>query len=129
MGSAIREIADPHSGDRWLLERDPAHAGGPGRLVRIASGGSGFPAAALKPNRSAMSRTSAQCESAIHAGERVVLEEDTSLVEARLEGTALSAACAGSAVKVRLAIGGRTVRAVALAPGRAALAPQSGERR
>ena len=33
LGNVIREIDDPHSGDRWLLLRDPNRPGGPGRLV------------------------------------------------------------------------------------------------
>ena len=35
---------------------------------------------------------------------------------------------AGSALEVRLAIGGRVVRAVALGPGRAAFQPETGVR-
>ena len=28
----VREIDDPHTGDRWMLVRDPLHPGGPGSL-------------------------------------------------------------------------------------------------
>jgi flagella basal body P-ring formation protein FlgA len=58
----------------------------------------------------------------IHPGDRVVVEEHTATVEARLEAIALEAAAIGSPVNARLKIGGKVVRAVAIAPGRAALA-------
>ena len=29
-GEIVREIDDPHTGDRWLLVRDASHPGGPG---------------------------------------------------------------------------------------------------
>ena len=37
----FREIDDPGTGNRWLLERDPDHPGGPGRMVLAAPGVSG----------------------------------------------------------------------------------------
>ena len=30
MGNVVREIVDPSSGDRWLLERNDFHPGAPG---------------------------------------------------------------------------------------------------
>jgi flagella basal body P-ring formation protein FlgA len=50
------------------------------------------------------------------------VEESSPVVEARLEAVALGPAVVGSAFNVRLKIGGKIVRALALAPGRAALA-------
>jgi Chaperone for flagella basal body P-ring formation len=111
------EIHDAATGDHWLLEHDPSHPGGPGRLVRIADGEA---ASIGKPEMR---------KPVIHAGDRVVVEANTVVVNARLEGTATDPACAGSALKVRLAIGGRVVHAVALAPGRAALITDDGKRR
>ena len=35
LGEIVREIDDPHSGDRWLLVRDASHPGGPGLLLQI----------------------------------------------------------------------------------------------
>jgi hypothetical protein len=115
----IREIDDPHLGSRWLLYRDPAHPGGPGRLVRVGS---------IAPDRLRSSAPLTGGEAAarpiIHPGDRVVLEEDTSVVDARLEAVALGPALAGSPLQVRLALGGRILPAIAVAPGRVALAPE-----
>ena len=50
-----------------------------------------------------------------------MVEEHTPVVDARLEAVALNPAMAGSVFNVRLSVGGRTMRAVALGPGRAVL--------
>ena len=36
-GEVVREIDDPHTGDRWLLRRNDQVPGGPGRLVQVAA--------------------------------------------------------------------------------------------
>jgi hypothetical protein len=36
-GEVVREIDDPHTGDRWLLKRNDQAPGGPGRLVLVAA--------------------------------------------------------------------------------------------
>jgi flagella basal body P-ring formation protein FlgA len=64
----------------------------------------------------------------IHAGDRVIVEENSPVVEARLEAVALGPAALGSALEVRLKIGGLVVRAIARGPGRAALQPEIGVR-
>lgn len=137
-GELFREIDDPSSGDCWLLLRDPKDPGGPGRLVlekrnaqgpgregggpRAASAtGSTFGSAA----KQGVDRSAARLP-VIHPGERLIVEENTPLVEARLEAVALNPARAGSVFKVRLAIGGKVVRARALGPGRAAFAEEMG---
>jgi hypothetical protein len=56
----------------------------------------------------------------IHAGDTVILTEHTSVADAELEATALSAAGVGEALTVRLKIGGR-LGAIATAPGRASI--------
>ncbi len=120
----FREIDDPGTGNRWLLERDPDHPGGPGRMVLAApgvSGGAGSARATAQAARTPLLPV-------IRAGERVIVEENTPLVEARLEAIALAPALAGSVFAVRLQIGGKVVRAVALGPGRAAFASQIGDR-
>ena len=121
-GAVIREIDDPRNGDCWLLVRDPSHPGGPGRLVLAAVAG-----VQSRRGRTAKQRLLAAEHRAltpvIRGGDRLIVEEKTAVVEARLEAVALGPAVAGAPLQVRLAIGGKVVRAVALAPGRASLAP------
>jgi hypothetical protein len=116
-GELLREIDDPHTGLRWLLFRDPAHPGGPGRLIPVA-------ASAPQPAGSDNARPlDPPLPPIILTGDRVIVEQETPVIDARLEGTALGPAQPGSALRVRLRIGGQIVSAVALAPGRAALQP------
>jgi hypothetical protein len=119
-GEIVREIDDPHSGARWLLERNADHPGGPGLLV-LAEGG-------RNPGRQDKARfepSGVDPRTVIRAGERLIVEENTPVVEARLEAVALGPAVIGSVLDARLKIGGRVVRAVALGPGRAELQPQA----
>jgi hypothetical protein len=117
----LREIDDPHSGERWLLLPDEKHTGGPGRLVLSAGHpqhSSTRPVSRVeKPDRVAVFPV-------IHAGDRLVVEEHSAIAEARLEAVAMGPATTGSTFAARLKIGGRVVRARALAPGRAAFAPE-----
>jgi hypothetical protein len=119
-GEIVREIDDPHSGARWLLTRNPDHPGGPGRLALVGG-------ICNRPAQDCALAEPSQAESrpVIRAGESLIVEEHTPFVDARLEAVALGSALAGSAITVRLKIGGRVVRAVALAPGRAELQPQA----
>jgi flagella basal body P-ring formation protein FlgA len=64
----------------------------------------------------------------IRSGDRLIVEEHTDVVDARLVGRALNSVALGSVFNVRLAIGGKVVRAVALGPGRAALKQETGVR-
>jgi hypothetical protein len=121
-GEVVREIDDPHTGDRWLLEPNLTHPEGPGRLVRLVGTGPGAGDRAGVVS----SRNGAALVAVIRAGDRLIVEENTAVVEARLEAVALGAAAPGSTFNVRLRIGGRVLRAVALGPGRAALAPVNG---
>ena len=119
-GEIVREIDDPHSGARWLLERNADHPGGPGLLV-LAEGG-------RNPGRQDKARfepSGVDPRTVIRAGERLIVEENTPVVEARLEAVALGPAVIGSVLDARLKIGGRVVRAVALGPGRAELQPEA----
>lgn len=110
-GEIVREIDDPHTGARWLLMRDPSHPGGPGRLL-LAGG--------FRPGYRRNLPEAAPPRPVIHAGDRLIVEENTPLVESRLEGTALGPASPGLPLDVRLTIGGRVERVVAIGPGRAA---------
>jgi hypothetical protein len=118
----VREIDDPHSGARWLLMRDQGHPGGPGHLV-LASGLQNG-ARADRQRLSTLRTEPIPLLPVIRVGDKVIVEESSPVIEARLEAVALGPAAVGSALEVRLRIGGKVVRAVALAPGRATLQPE-----
>jgi hypothetical protein len=89
------------------------HPGGPGRLVPLGAGRH-----ADLPLHTAKL---AMAVPVIRAGDRIVVEEHTDVVDAVLEAVALGPAVEQGPLDVRLRIGGRVVRVVALAPGRARL--------
>jgi hypothetical protein len=122
-GELVREIDDPHSGDRWLLTRDPSHPGGPGllRLVASARGSSPRQQSPSQGKPAQAGPSFVPAPPAIRCGDRVIVEEHRPVVDARLEAVAMSPARAGSVFNARLTMGGRVVRAVAIAPGRAVL--------
>jgi hypothetical protein len=125
-GGVLKEIDDSCTGDRWLLVRDANHPAGPGRLVRITRTGRMInPGGQEEPALNSGERAAAPV---IHAGDALVLEESTPLVEARLEARALGPAICGGEFSARLAVGGKVVRAVALGKGRAAFVSQTGMR-
>lgn len=121
-GELVREIDDPNNGDRWLLSRNDRYPGGPGRLVLAAVHRNKYGGA---PSRAASQAGAASFHPVIRAGDRLIVEEHTARVDATLEALALGSASAGSAFDVRLKMGGKVVRAVALAPGRAAFQPET----
>jgi len=114
----LREIDDPALGRRWMLYRDPRHPERPGRLVAIG--------APSQPNTMRSPVAAAAPRPVIRAGDPVVLEEHSPIVDARLEAVALNPAFQGSVLQVRLVLGGKIFNAIAIAPGRVALAPQPG---
>ena len=101
----LREIRDPHTGAHWLVIANSENPAGPGRVVPAGDAGA-------EPHAVAV---------VIHKGDRVVVEEHTTTADGYLEATALEPASVGSCFGVRLNIGGRVIRAVALASGRATL--------
>jgi hypothetical protein len=133
--AVIREISDPSTGDRWLLVRDRSCPGGPGRLLLLAgpprawdsSAAHGISPARAEPDMPAQATPIVDAPllqaPLIHAGDPLVVEEDTPVVEARLAATALGPAARGATLEARLSIGGKVVRVRALAAGRAALEP------
>jgi hypothetical protein len=124
-GEIVREIDDPHTGERWLLMRNMEFPGGPGRFVlatadrKVARGASG---------RLIDQLDEAQVIPVIRTGDWLIVEEHTAVVDAILEARALNPASAGAPLDVRLTIGGNVVRVVALGPGRAALRTETGKR-
>jgi len=124
-GEVVREIDDPHTGDRWLLRRNDQVPGGPGRLVLVAAHQSATGGAT--PRAAGLNRD-VQIPPVIRAGDRLILEEHTARVDAVLEARAMNPAAPGASLDVRLTIGGNVVRAIALGPGRAALQTETGAR-
>jgi hypothetical protein len=122
-GEVLREIDDPNTGYRWLLIRDSDRPGGPGRMVRLSNA-----QVEARPEAGAgvsLREGRGQSPPVIRAGDRLIVEESTALVEARLEAVALGSALTGSPLNVRLVLGGNVLRAVALGPGRAAFVPET----
>jgi hypothetical protein len=115
----VREIDDPHNGTRWLLMRNPDHPSGPTVLVMVSVTADGTQQ--RKPDGPTSVSGAQPLLPVIRAGERLVVEESSPAVEARLEAVSLGPAAIGSPLDVRLKIGGKVMRAVALGPGRAAL--------
>ena len=117
--NAVRVIRDPHTAIRWLLERDPGRPGGPGRMVPIGNEEDLEPGSVF----GSASRPAGKLPTpVIRSGDRLVVEESSALVEARLEAVAMGSALEGAEFRLRLMIGGKILRAVALGPGRAAFA-------
>jgi hypothetical protein len=120
-GSAIesatiyREIDDPTSRERWLLIRSTDHSGAPGNLILIPSDRSPKGAGIFHQNQPLPAPV-------IRAGDALILEEHTRIVDARLEAIALGPARTGAVLRARLKLGGRVVRAVASGPGSAIIA-------
>ncbi|MGA2276850.1 MAG: hypothetical protein ABSG00_04535 [Terracidiphilus sp.] len=121
----LRVIDDPHSGARWLLVRNELAPGGPGRLV--LSDAPGWQTAG-KQKHPASRVANGSGGPVIRSGDRLIVEEHTAIVDASLEAQALAPAEAGAVLNVRLTIGGRVLRAVAIGPGRARLLAEEEKR-
>jgi hypothetical protein len=126
-GEIFREIDDPHTGDRWLVMRDAANPAGPGRLVLVEAGEatSGRGTAGDVRQTGDTARNVARLRPLIRAGDALVVEEHTRVVDAKLEAVALGPAAMGAEFRARLKVGGKVVRVVAVAAGRAVLVPES----
>jgi len=121
LDKVVREIDDPNTGGHWVLARDLEHPQGPGRLFLLANLGDRAESSHLGGLSGVIPEFNpALLRPVIRTGDRVVVEENTPVAEARLEAVALGPAAKGSAFNVRLRIGGKVERAVALSPGRAA---------
>lgn len=115
--SVLRDIYDPSSGARWLLVRDPAHPGGPAKLLLL--GASAAPVDRI-PGTRIPSRDS--LIPAILAGDEITLEVHSGAADGWLEAVALNPARLGASVQVRVKIDGRTLPAIAAGHRRATLA-------
>jgi hypothetical protein len=120
--SAGCHVIEDHSNHQlWLLTRNPDRPEAPATLIPILPGLSdsspseqgGKPRTAISPVKRGVT--------IIRSGEAVALYEDSSFMRLRLGGIALSTAAVGENITVRLTIGGRPLRAIAIGPGRAQL--------
>jgi hypothetical protein len=110
----VRAFEDFATGNEWVLARNAEHPGGPGRFILMSS-------SAPKSVR----RPAIRPAPVIRGGDRVTVEGKNASVTTRVEGIALSSAAAGEGLKVRLAVGGWLVRAIAEGPGKAHLAGEA----
>lgn len=117
----VRIIEDRATRTKWLIEPNLEHPAGPGKIVAASHDGISVPS---QIEQQRMRSTQTYPAAIIHPGDAVIVFEETSVSEARLEGVAVSMASYGEPVKVRLKIGGRSLDAVTVAPGRARLLPQ-----
>ena len=115
----IREIDDPNNGACWLLLSDPHHPGGPGRLVLA-----GAVRNKLGPTKADVYKGEPPLPPVIQTGDRLILEEHSTVVDGRLDAIALNPADIGGPVQVRLVVGGQVVHASAVAPGSVILAQE-----
>ena len=127
-GHLIRVIEDPNLGDHWLLCRNLDHPGGPGRLLLVEANRpvAGSSLNAGGPGAEVVAAFKDATRPAIRAGDRLVVEENSAVAEARLGAVALESATIGSAFRARMEIGGRVLRVVAVGSGRAAFQPEDG---
>jgi len=118
----VRVVDDPWTGERWLLERDTFHPANPGRWLLLAAAAKGKSPAG---ERGCGSNTPAQSAKivVIHAGDQLIVEAHSAVLNARFEAVALGSAAAGGEFQARLKVGrGEVINALALNPGHAAFA-------
>ncbi len=130
----LKQIDDAGTHLHWILIRDDARPGGPGRLVQASQVAE---SAAQRSTSEMLTGSLARGEKlasvadspglkvnavVIRAGDRLLVTEHSPTVEAQIEAVALEPATAGTALRVRMKSGG-VVWAVALGAGSARLAP------
>ncbi len=118
---------DVVTGSRWLMISDPVHPGGPARLVRNASIPGYRPTvwARSDPARPDIRKPE---EAIVRAGDALLVEEHTTEADVVLHAVALAPAWAGQALMVQIVPGHSVVRAIAVSPGKARLAPSTGNK-
>ena len=109
-GRIVSERTDPGTGARWVLMRDAEHPAALAHWVLVEAG---------KERAAGAGATTTEQKLMIHAGDKIVVEEQTAVMSAWLEATALTSAGSGSELRARLAIGGRVLAVRAIAPNTA----------
>jgi hypothetical protein len=111
----VREVDDPSCGLRWYLLRDLSHPGGPGSFAVFAGSREDPEEAQVEPARRTI----------VFAGDRLIVEERTAVLDTRLEAVALRPASAGQIIDVRWRNGGKSILVRIVGPGRARLLDSS----
>jgi Chaperone for flagella basal body P-ring formation len=106
--SVVTERTDLATGARWMLMRDASNGGGPARWVLETAGMDKATGGMLK---------AVERKLLIHSGDKIVVEEQTAVLHARFEATALTSAKSNESLRARITIGGRVLSARAIAPG------------
>jgi hypothetical protein len=117
----VRMIDDRGTGRRWLLVRQFDRPEAPALLLQMPLKHS----CSQLPVADSAWRSPAAHQKllpVIRPGDSVILSEDSTIADARLEAIALQPAATGQVLRVRLKLGGHLLRAVATAPGNAFLA-------
>ncbi len=117
----LRVIPDPGAHSVWLLQLDPLHPAGPGRLTEVRAPGMSSDLQGSGVGNPALPNPAL---SLVRTGDHILIEQHTPQVDSWLSGVALEPAGLNTTFRLRLA-GGQVLRAVAIHAGKARLAPQS----
>lgn len=122
---AVRVIEDPASHRRWLIEQNLERPDWPARVIQVPQGLSCWNDTRRSDQaekRNGLDRS----KRVVQAGETLRIVEESPVFRADLEAVALKNGGRGDWISARLRIGGKVVRAIVAAPGRAVLVDNSG---
>jgi hypothetical protein len=110
-GEFRKEITDPCLGQHWRLVIDPGRPGWPGRLILVnqkaQSDKQGGNRAQTGSDHAVLAGSGPDMQSmTIRAGDRVTVDQDSGLLNARFEAVALESARVGERLRVRLTMAG-----------------------
>jgi hypothetical protein len=92
----------------WFLLRDAAHADHPAQWVQLQRTAAGCPAAP-EAQKTQASPVQTRMRPMIRAGDGLLVEETSDVLDAHLEATALEPAFEGAVFRVRLEVNGKAV--------------------
>jgi hypothetical protein len=119
---AMRIIEDPATHRRWLLERNVDHPARPALLTAITRDRSCSVRSFQQREKRDMGHGSQVLLPMVHAGDALVVVEDTQSWHVEMEAVALTPGSPGDSIMVRLRIGGKVTRATVISKRRAVAA-------
>ena len=119
---AMRIIEDPATHQRWLLERNVDHPARPALLTPITGDRSCSVRSFQQREKRDMGHGSQVLLPMVHAGDALVVVEDTQAWHVEMDAVALTYGSPGDSIMVRLRIGGKVTRATVISRGRAVAA-------